>query len=486
MRRRILTPATAVTQVHETAQMREQRMRLHSPPAPGDVRPGKPGTKPQKIAYGDGLFLFVTPRGRRTDGTKSWRCKYWLDKTEHLILLGKHPEMSEEQARIARNAVRNNTAHHIDSRLVKRAEAARDQQRRTQTFEPMARAWFETHKADWHPRYATQMLQRFEAMAFPAISGRPVADITTAEIVDLLQAVKRAHGGHQMTHLRQHFDSAFGEWAFNGLTNRNPVADIAKHVKGLAPPPRNPHPAAETIEDARIVLDAMERRGTRGLRQISLMVLLYHRFLALTGLRSQEVCRAEWGEFRSNVWTVQAERMKGRPGRKQSHTVFLSRQAQDLLWAARILQGGEGNGLVFAAGARAIGRSTLSEIMKARMVGVVGSDGAPLQHVPHGWRACMSTILNERHPDEFRVIDAMLAHATKGKVEGLYNRTRVETHYRIRVTQLAQEWSDMLLEGACDAFALVGLERPASNVIPMLGPDVRVYAGPGVGMTVAE
>ena len=40
------------------------------------------------------------------------------------------------------------------------------------------------------------------------------------------------------------------------------------------------------------------------------------------------------------------------------------------------------------------------------------------RHVPHGWRATFSTLMNERHRADRQVIDPMLAHAPKDKVEG--------------------------------------------------------------------
>ena len=46
------------------------------------------------------------------------------------------------------------------------------------------------------------------------------------------------------------------------------------------------------------------------------------------------------------------------------------------------------------------------------------------RHVPHGWRASFSTILNEDMGPEWRFdIDAALGHAGKGKVEAAYNRS---------------------------------------------------------------
>jgi hypothetical protein len=80
-------------------------------------------------------------------------------------------------------------------------------------------------------------------------------------------------------------------------------------------------------------------------------------------------------------------------------------------------------------------------------------------HVPHGFRAAFSTIMNEwaerngREGDR-AIIDLMLAHIPKGKVEGAYNRAA----YMPRRRELAQVWADMLCDGLHAPFALV--QRP--------------------------
>ena len=84
-------------------------------------------------------------------------------------------------------------------------------------------------------------------------------------------------------------------------------------------------------------------------------------------------------------------------------------------------------------------------------------------HVPHGFRAAFSTIMNEwceRHGKEHdrKVIDLMLAHVLKEKVEGVYNRAA----YMPRRRELAGVWSEMLSEGLSDPAALV--ERPAKEI----------------------
>jgi integrase len=70
------------------------------------------------------------------------------------------------------------------------------------------------------------------------------------------------------------------------------------------------------------------------------------------------------------------------------------------------------------------------------------------RHVPHGWRAAFSTVMNERaerlgRPGDRAVIDLMLGHIPGNKVEGAYSRAA----YMERRREIAQEWADLLTAG---------------------------------------
>lgn len=81
-------------------------------------------------------------------------------------------------------------------------------------------------------------------------------------------------------------------------------------------------------------------------------------------------------------------------------------------------------------------------------------------HVPHGLRAAFSTITNEwaeRNGKKLdrAIIDLMLAHVPKEKVEGVYDRAACMARRR----EIARAWADMLLEGLEPPLAT--LDRPA-------------------------
>lgn len=99
---------------------------------------------------------------------------------------------------------------------------------------------------------------------------------------------------------------------------------------------------------------------------------------------------------------------------RNDHLVPLSRQAVELLHAAREL--GHGAGLIFP------GRDYAAPIGEAAIGALYDRAGFAGRHVPHGWRATFSTILNERFPEERAAIDRALAHAPKDSGGGRIQR----------------------------------------------------------------
>jgi integrase len=420
-----------------------------------DVQRAQPRAEPYRMTDTRGLYLWVKPTG-----TKVWRTNYVIGGKKHLLTLGEFPAMSLADARAARANVRTDVrtgAHPTHERAIaRRAQLDRNDQ----TFRVMAERWHAIQAAQaWTPSYASAVLARLTNDAFPLIGETPISAITRNDIVDVIErriiGTPKRPGSRASAHLlRQHLQAAFDYWEDRELVVKNPAAKLARR---FANPDRNPQPAALTIESARRVLAAFEAPESRRAAPATTAALLLNRFQALTCVRPSEAREAQWGEVdASGIWRIPAERMKGRRGRKRGHDVALSRQALEVLEVMRSLRQRDSDAFVFPAmwtGRHApLGRSTVCE----RMLRVLKGTG--LEHVPHGWRACFSTILNEQYPGDARVIDAMLAHMTKGGVEGRYNRS-VHT---ARMRALHQEWADMLLEGAPSAWTLAGLAEPAA------------------------
>ncbi len=227
--------------------------------------------------------------------------------------------------------------------------------------------------------------------------------------------------------------------------------------KALAPIRKGRHPAAATLEEARAIIQAIDGETAHPVTRLAM------RMLALTAVRPGSLAATPWSEFAgvdedNPVWTIPAERMKMTKAMKNDdrndHRVPLSRQALETLKAVRLLTG---KGPYVFPNAR-----NAHKPMSENALGyLLNRAGYHHRHVPHGWRATFSTIMNDNFPADRFIIDAMLAHKQDDKVEAAYNRAS----HMARRQELAQIWADMLLDGMLPASdLLVGRRRSAQRI----------------------
>jgi integrase len=58
------------------------------------------------------------------------------------------------------------------------------------TFEPLAREWFATHKSSWVAAHAAKNWQRIEKNLLPWLGKRPITEITAPELLAVLRRVE--------------------------------------------------------------------------------------------------------------------------------------------------------------------------------------------------------------------------------------------------------------------------------------------------------
>lgn len=427
-------------------------------------RSAKPKDKPYKLADAHGLYLYVTPSGFR-----SWRLKYRFAGKEHRLTLGAYPDISLVEAREARDDARKLLRAGTDPKLVRKVEAAKKTIARHNIFESLARDWQEQQAAVLAPRYAGQILDRLESDVFPSIGSLPISAITPALVLTLVRSIE-ARGALEMAkRVRQHISAVFVYAIGAGLAETDPAAIIQS---AMLPAMKKLRPAMMKVEDARSMLAKVEAQ-----EDAYAVTKIASRLLALTAVRPGVLRLAELTEFEdleglAPLWRIPAEKMKLTRERKQDASfelvVPLSAQAVDTVQAALQLAGDKQ--YLFPSvrySNRPITDSTLSKFY--RTAGFTG------QHVPHGWRATFSTVMNQvaatgGRKDDREIIDLMLAHI-KDDVEAAYNRYA----YMPRRRELAQEWADMLTKGLPAASSLLPPRAHAHE----RGRIRRDRAGPG-------
>ena len=394
-------------------------------------RNAKPADKPFKLADGGGLHLFVSPAGGRT-----WRFRYERTGVERLLTIGPYPAISLADARAARDTAKALLRAGQDPCAAKKDARVPVAIAFERGFEAIAREWHALHVPAWTARHAKEVLDSLAAHVFPAIGAKHLSLIKPPEVLEVIRAIEARPAVETARRVRQRISAVFCYAVAAGLCENDPAAP----VKGaLAPLKRSRQPALVELSDARDVLARAEAVPAHPATRLAL------RFLALTAVRPGEVRGARWSEFDgldgdSPVWRIPAERMK----MKRVHVVPLSGAALDVLTAARSIAGGAA--LVFPSSRHA--HRPLSENAMGYLLNRAGYHH---RHVPHGWRATFSTVMNERFPADRAVIDLMLAHLPKDHTEAAYNRA---AHMKRR-RELAVEWADLLSSGLAPAADLI-------------------------------
>ena len=406
-------------------------------------------SREKRLFDGGGLYLAIRP-----SGAKSWKLKYRWQGTEKKLTIGPYPIVSLRAARERRDEAKAQIAAGTDPGAVKRAQLRRGAI--GETFEEGTRSWHAGKKAKVTERYGGELLRRLEMNAFPLLGRKQIASITPADVLEAIRRIEKRGSLVMAQEVRATISEVF-VWAIaSGLAETDPAAVIRK---ALQPSVGGRYPAAETVEEARRIIATIDaRKGSAIMRNGSRMLAstkLASRLLALTAVRPGVVRLAERQEFEdlqgtAPLWRIPATKMKLTVERKADgrfdFLVPLAPAAVAVVDAA--MERSNHDRFLFpgATGAKPISDSTLSQLYLD-----AGHRG---RHVPHGWRATFSTIMNERAAEQERwgdrdIIDLMLAHV-KGDVEAVYNRAA----YMPRRRQLAEEWAGLLDVGLKDPHTL--------------------------------
>lgn len=382
---------------------------------------------PYKLADGGGLHLLVRP-----NGSKLWRLKYRLRGKERLLSLGSYPSVTIKRAREGREDAKEKLRLGQDPALMRKLELANSRLRAENTFEVVARDWHVTNKSKWSKVHANDVLASLERDIFPDLGALPIATITPPLMLAVLRKIEARPAIETARRVRQRCSAVFVYAIASGIAETDPAAIVERAMAPL--PTKGRQPALTDLNAAREMLRRAEAEPAHPVTKLAL------RLLALTVVRPGELRGARWEEFEDDLWTVPPDRLKLTKDRKldeqRSHLVPLSRQAREIVEVLRTQTGR--CPFIFPNARHA--HSPMSSNALGYLLNRAGYHG---HHVPHGWRSTFSTIMNEEYPDDARVIDFMLAHVPKDKVEAAYNRAQ----YLPRRRELAQIWADKVLEG---------------------------------------
>ncbi|MBJ6749565.1 tyrosine-type recombinase/integrase [Geomonas anaerohicana] len=386
------------------------------------IRKAQPKEKVYRLSDGEGLYLYVHPRGG-----KWWRFRYRFDGNEKLISFGVYPYITLADARERTYQAKCMVAKGIDpSQERKRAKEAK-LERIANAFEAIAREWHKHMVGNqmWSADHAATVLTRLEKDVFPWIGTKPIAEVTAKEIKGILDRV-RSRG---IIETARRVRTILGQVYTYAIATDRANYDISAGFKGYLPPTSKTRKHMAAVTDPKELaplLRAMD--GYQG----SLVAQSALKLLPMLFVRPGELRHMEWAEIdlEAGEWSIPASKMKmGLP-----HLVPLSRQAVAILEELKPLTG---HGKYVFPSTRSFSRCMSDNTINASFRRM-GFDGNTI--VGHGFRATARTILDEVLNFRPDLIEHQLAHAVRDPNGRAYNRTAFLPQRK----EMMQIWSDYL------------------------------------------
>ncbi|AFY62393.1 Integrase [Synechococcus sp. PCC 6312] len=366
---------------------------------------------------GEGLYLEIRP-----PCSKGWRFKYRFQGKEKRISLGAYPKVSLKEARKRLDEVKRLLADEKDPSNERQSQKRLTAFNAANTFETVAREWWETMSSGWTVSHAKDVLHNLEVDIFPFIGHRPIGEIEAPELLAVLQRVV-ARGVVETAHRELgNCRRVFGYALATGRASRNPGEDL----RGALPPKQqaNHFPAITKLDDVGWLVRLID--GYWG----TFVICSAFKLAPLFFVRPGELRSAMWEEinFEAKEWRYLSTQ------RNVDHIVPLCNQAITILQELHLVTG---HGTYLFPNRRdkerPMSHGSLSEALKA--LGISGEE-----HTWHGFRTTGRTILEEVLHYPPGIIELQLTHCIRDPLGRAYNRTTFLPERR----EMMQAWADYL------------------------------------------
>jgi integrase len=346
----------------------------------------KADEKDYRIHDGNGLYLLVRKTGKKTFLHRQRKPKDTFTK------IGNYPSVTLADARAyVANLTRkkeqeDSSIAHIDA-----------------TFYEIAERLYKNHYKNLSATYAKQVRNMLDDDIYPHLKNKNVAKITSKDVYLIMKEISE-RGAITPANIAKNIMHTVFKYAISNLHCDNDPTLAVDTIKRK----KVKHAVALNHHQLQRLFDEYESSTTK------ITTKLANRFLALTMLRTVEMCETKWTDidYSNKLLTISADRMK----RDNPHIVPLSKAA--LLVLDEIKEHTSDSEYIFAS------VSDKNRTMNRRII--YNSLVVPRQWLvdlkfgPHGFRATASTMLNQKG---YRsdVIEKQLAHSSSNKVRASYN-----------------------------------------------------------------
>lgn len=380
----------------------------------------KPKDKPYKVVDRDGLYVYVSVAGSVT-----FRYDYRFNGRRETLTIGKYGvggmnlATAREKLQEAKGLIANGVSPMSEKKRTKQRVQGAD------SFGDFALRYIA--EADLSDSTRELRLAIYERELATGFGNKLMTEITSEDIRAHCELIRDRGAPSTAVFVRDLFNATYRYAISKGHPFKNPAelvsnASIAKFKsRERALSPREIHLFFQA-------LDKSEKYFT--LRKAVLLILY-------TMVRKSELLNARWEEidFKNNVWTIPAERMKAR----RAHNVYLSRQVVEILTAFKVFC----ERSVYVLPSRTSKLKPVSPSSLNRVVNETVEDmrkeGIDIDSFTiHDLRRTASTLLNE-HGFNTDWIEKALAHEQQG-VRSVYNKAEYASQRR----EMMQAWADMV------------------------------------------
>ena len=382
----------------------------------------------KNIADGRGLSL-----QRQDGGSWLWFYRFRIGGRASRVSLGAYPVVSLAQARELHRQARELVNQGINPAHERTKSKAVTVQAQSNTFEAVARAWWDVWRVGKQNKQALRVWRFLEKNALSKLGTLPISQITPIVVVSVIDGVVKRGAydvaGRVATYLRKVFDYA----VVRAIISAHPMASIDLTLIIPARPVQN-HIHVPLEEAGQLLRDIAAYDGNV-LHRIALQLI------ALTFVRNAELRGARWADFdlKTKLWTVpaavyddQGQKIYGMK-KNTVHYVPLSRQAIALLKELHFISGGGAH--LFPSNV-----SKSGVINEASLVGALKRIGYKDKQDVHGFRGLAKKGLVNylNYPSD--LAELQLAHIKESEVERTYG---AKLHIPERIAMM-QAWADCL------------------------------------------
>jgi len=386
------------------------------------IKKAKPRESVFKLSDGGGLFLMVQP-----SGGKLWRYKYRFGGVERKLGLGKYPDVSLQEARKRHQEAREQLAQGIDPTAAKKAVKAASDEMAANSFEVIAREWFENWGKDKTESHAARTIVNLEKDAIPYIGSMPIALIKAPDVLAVCRRIEKRGAVETAHRVRTSISQVMRYAIATGRAERDPCPDLRDALQPVHP--QHLPSLTEPEQVAELLRSIEEYKGTPIVRSaLALAPLVF--------VRPGELRNAKWADinFEKAEWVFPYLKQKANAREKRNLVVPLSRQAVAILKDLYPLTGG---GVYVFPGlrpGRPISDGTINKALRT-----MGYD-TRTEITAHGFRAMARTVIAERLHIDTQWIERQLSHRTTEKLGEAYDRTQYLDDRR----DMMQTWADYL------------------------------------------